>query len=250
MVHIDETPISIKKQIGYVWVLANMEEVYFLYRLTREGQFLNELLKEFKGVLISDFYAAYDSLECSQQKCLVHLIRDLNDDLRAQPFDEEYKNIAAYFTLVLRQIVDTIDRHGLKKWNLNKHKKMVNRFFEKITSTMYTSELAQKYQKRFKKNQDKLFTFLTYDGVPWNNNNAEHALKSFAAYRNKIDFQISESGLKNQLVLLSIYQTCRYRGEDFLKFLISRKKDIDILSQRRTCQNFSVHNETEHFNIG
>ena len=31
-----------------------------MYRPTREGDFLHELLKDFRGVLVSDFYAAYD----------------------------------------------------------------------------------------------------------------------------------------------------------------------------------------------
>jgi hypothetical protein len=39
------------------------------------------MLKNFVGVLVSDFYAAYDSMECPQQKCLIHFIRDLNDAL-------------------------------------------------------------------------------------------------------------------------------------------------------------------------
>ena len=30
----------------------------------------------------------------------------------------------------------------------------------------------------------RLFTFLAYDGIPWNNNNAEHAIKAFARLRN------------------------------------------------------------------
>jgi hypothetical protein len=49
-----------------------------MYRPTREGDFLHDLLKNFKGVLVTDFYAAYDSLECPQQKCLIHLMRDMN----------------------------------------------------------------------------------------------------------------------------------------------------------------------------
>lgn len=40
----------------------------------------------------------------------------------------------------------------------------------------FTSELANKYGKRFKKYGSKMFTFLEHDGVPWNNNNAEHAI--------------------------------------------------------------------------
>jgi hypothetical protein len=49
-----------------------------MYKPTREGEFLRELLRDYTGVLISDFYGAYDSLPCPQQKCLIHLMRDLN----------------------------------------------------------------------------------------------------------------------------------------------------------------------------
>ena len=38
---------------------------------------------------------------------------------------------------------------------------------------------------------------------------------------------MTESGLKDYLVLLSIQQTCRYSGISFLRFLLSGEKDID-----------------------
>ena len=60
-----------------------------MFRPTREGAFLQKLLKDFHGVLISDFYSAYDSINCPQQKCLIHLMRDMNEDLLNNPFDEE-----------------------------------------------------------------------------------------------------------------------------------------------------------------
>ena len=34
-------------------------------------------------------------------------------------------------------------------------------------------------------------------------------------------------------MLLSLYQTCRYRGVSFLKFLLSRERDLDAFCQRR-----------------
>ena len=46
-------------------------------------------------MLISDFYGGYDSMPCRQQKCLVHLIRDLNDDLWKNPFLAEYELFVA-----------------------------------------------------------------------------------------------------------------------------------------------------------
>jgi Transposase IS66 family len=43
---------------GYVWVFASLEEVVYVYKPTREGEFLREMLKDFKGVLISDFFCS------------------------------------------------------------------------------------------------------------------------------------------------------------------------------------------------
>ena len=94
LLHADETKINVRNKDGFVWVFANMEEVAYVYSETREGDLLQTMLKDFKGVLVSDFYAAYDSIQCPQQKCLIHLIRDLNDDVLKHPYDEELKQIA------------------------------------------------------------------------------------------------------------------------------------------------------------
>ena len=58
---------------------------------------------------------------------------------------------------------------------LQKHKATVQAFFDALRKKDYQTEVAAAYRNRFEKNRDILFTFLDYDGVPWNNNNAEHA---------------------------------------------------------------------------
>jgi hypothetical protein len=233
LAHADETHVNLKKDKGYVWVLANMEDVVYLYRPTREANFLQELLKDFKGVLVTDFYTGYDSLLCEQQKCLIHLIRDFNGDMQANPYDEDFKALAGEFGKLLRSIMATIDRYGLKKRHLHKHKAKIACFFRGLAARIYRSELAEGYRTRLLKNEDKLFTFLDHDGVPWNNNNAEHAVKVFASYRRITDGQVKDRGLSAYLVLLSIYQTCKYRGVSFLKFLLSREEDVETFCQRR-----------------
>jgi hypothetical protein len=83
--------------------------------------------------------------------------------------------------------------------------------------------------------RDKLFTFLTHDGVPWNNNNAEHAIKAFARLRRAIEGLSTPKGIEDYLILLTICQTCKYSGIDFLDFLRSGEADIESFaaSQRR-----------------
>lgn len=234
IVHVDETAVDLANGKGYIWVFTNLEEVFFIYKPSREGDFLHDLLKDFKGVLISDFYSGYDSLPCEQQKCLIHLIRDFNDDLLKNPFDQEFKTLSSKFGSLLRSITVTIDKYGLKQRHLNKHLNDVSSFYKYIEAEHYKSDLAEQYQKRLVKNQDKLFTFLKHNGVPWNNNNAEHAIKSFAKYRRVSDGMLSENGLTSYLVLLSIYQTCKYKGINFLKFLLSHEKEMDYFLKNRS----------------
>jgi hypothetical protein len=227
VLHIDETEVKLKTGKGYVWVLASLEAVVFLYRPTREGDFLKKLLKDFKGVLVSDFYAAYDSIDCPQQKCLIHLMRDMNQDLLSNPFDEELQSVTGPFGVLLREIVTTIDQHGLKQCHLKKYDRPVARFFESLAGQSFRSDAAEALRQRLLKNRDKLFTFIQHDGVPWNNNNAENAIKRFAYYREDTVGVMKEEGLKGYLVLLSLCHTCRYRGISFLKFLLSRERDVD-----------------------
>ena len=77
------------------------------------------------------------------------------------------------------------------------------------------------------KNRNKMFTFLDFDDVPWNNNNAEHAVKAFALLRRVIDGLTTEKSLRDTLVLLSICETCKCKNVGFLDFLRSGSRDID-----------------------
>ena len=72
-----------------------------------------------------------------------------------------------------------------------------------------------------------------YDGVPWNNNNAEYAIKAFAMFRHAIEGLTTEKGLRDYLVMLSIFETCKYNKVDFLDFLLSGEKDIGAFAKAK-----------------
>ena len=226
LIHADETKGAVRRGGHYVWVFANLNSVAYVYAETREAGILEELLKGFTGVLVSDFYAAYDSIPCAQQKCLIHLMRDINEDVRTNPFNEELASVARAFGSLLREIVETIDSYGLKARHLGKHKRSAARFLESISSLKCKTEAGSSLKKRIERNKDKLFTFLDYDNVPWNNNNAEHAVHAFVKLRNGMKIS-TPKGTKEYAILLSIQQTLQYRGRDFLGFLRSGQLDID-----------------------
>ena len=104
LLHADETRISTRSDYGFVWVFANLENVIYVYSETRETGLLQTVLKGFLGVLVSDFYAGYDGMECPQQKCLIHLIRDMNEALLKHPYDDDLKKQARSFTDLMTAI--------------------------------------------------------------------------------------------------------------------------------------------------
>lgn len=238
LLQVDETRVSVKGKTAYVWVFTNLHEVTYAYSDTREGEFAHRLMEGFSGVLISDFYAAYDSFDCAQQKCLLHLIRDLNAEILDEPYDEELKAMVKAFAALLKPIIETCDRYGLKRYHLNKFRASVDRFYRQIGKADYQSQAAIKCRQRFERNRDKLFTFLVHDGIPWNNNNAEHAIKAFAKLRDIVQGSWTAKAVGEHLVLLSLCQTCKYQGLDFLNFLRSGEQDMEAfaatLTRRRT----------------
>lgn len=225
-IHVDETKINFKGMNHYVWIFTNGKEVFFKHSDTREVETAKELLKDFQGILVSDFYPGFDSLKCKHQKCWVHLIRDINDDLWKHPFDAEYESFVLKFRNLIIPIFESIEKYGLKKRHFNKFKKGINRYYTRvIIGTDYKSEIAVKYQNRLIKYWESLFTFTELDNTPWNNNMAERGLRHLAVQRKISTF--FGKGIDNYLLFLGIMQTCRFRNISFLKFLLSGKKDMN-----------------------
>ena len=232
-VHVDETRISIQGTAHYVWVLTDGVHVIFRLTETRESALIQKILASYGGVLISDFYGGYDACKCRQQKCLVHLMRDLNDDLWKNPYDPEIEGLISDFKDVLVPIMADVEKYGLKRRHLNKHRRAVERFYGKtIDGREYKREVTRTYQKRFVRYRESLFRFLEEDGIPWNNNLAERAIRHLAIQR-KISGSFFKRVTLHYLRLLGIAQTCRFQEKSFLGFLLSGEKDIDRFTERR-----------------
>ncbi len=235
--NVDETEARLCNEKAHVWVFAGISGAYYECRDSRNGQFLADRLSGFDGVLVSDFFTAYDSIENPQQKCLIHLIRDMNEDVKANPFDTELRGIVQAFALVMRPIIETVDRYGLTKSRLQKHKIAAIGFVEKVVGNRVLSEAANKYQNRIEKYGYRLFTFLDYDGVPWHNNNAEHAIKAFARYRRFANGRFTKKSVSDYLTILSVFQTCEYQGIEVLKFLLTGETTFTFPDRTRSTRD-------------
>src|SRR5262249_56056227 len=76
VVHGDETGWRENGRNGYVWTFSTATARLFV-RGSRAGSVVDAALgPAFAGVLVSDFYAAYDHVPTAKQRCWAHLLRD------------------------------------------------------------------------------------------------------------------------------------------------------------------------------
>ena len=237
-IHADETLVNIHGEIQYVWVFTDGYHVIFRLTPTRDSSIVHKILDKYEGVLVSDFYSGYDTVACTQQKCWVHLIRDINEDLRKNPFDSEFEIFSSNLRVLLIPIFDAVEKYGLKRRNLNKFGSSVEKFYKKnIDGIVYKSSITKKYQKRFSRYRQSLFVFLEKNEIPWNNNMAERALRHLAVQR-KISGSFTALGLTEYLILLGIMQTCRFQNKPFLEFLMSGQKDIEKFKGKKNIKGW------------
>jgi hypothetical protein len=170
-------------------------------------------------------------------------MRDMNRAILDNPFDQELQSITTPFGVLLRSIVMTIDEHGLKRQHLERHSRAAGIFFQGLSDHVYETDASKALQQRLLRNRERLFTFLHHNGVLWNNNPAENAIKRISDLREDVGRSMKEAGLKEHLVLLSLYQTCRMRGISFLRFLLSRERDIDAFSGNKSLRRRSARVE-------
>ena len=148
-------------------------------------------------------------------------------------FDFEYENFVREIRDLFVPIMETVQKYGLKKRNLSKFKKVVNKFYRRVVmGKRYKSDLVIKYQKRFIRYRDSLFTFLDQDDIPWHNNAAEHGIRHLAMQRD-MSRVFFEAGARDYLLLLGIRQTCRLQGKSFFKFLLSGETNLDKFEARK-----------------
>ncbi len=76
-VHADETGLPMKGGNWWLWVIITTFFTLFIPPASRGHEAIEKFFNDFKGVLISDFWGAYNNLTEEQQKCLAHLVKDL-----------------------------------------------------------------------------------------------------------------------------------------------------------------------------
>lgn len=216
VLHVDETGWRQAGRNGYVWTVSTPTERYYHYSASRAGYVARRLVgDDYEGVVVSDFYTAYDQLDGVHQRCWAHLLRDLQELEVQQPDDA---GVAAWV-----QRVQGIYRRAVAWAAQPQARSPSERTAARHT---YEAELLRVCREptvsvrqttlaaRMERYLPELFMFVADEAVPATNNAAERALRPLVVARKVSGGTRSAQGSRTRMILQSLVATWELRGQD------------------------------------
>ena len=223
--HADETGWRVNGQTCWLWCFTNDRNCYYMIERSRGSPALQKFFtEEFEGVLITDFWSAYESV-CAEdrQYCLVHLLRELEkvDDHNDSP---EWKAFAKKLRRLLHDGIRLRKRSDFAVGAFQGRVQRLNVRLAELAAEEPIDGDTWRLTKRLRKYAEYLFTFLDYDHVPFENNFAERQIRPAVILRKNSQSNRSDQGAAAQAVLMSVYRTLRLRGLDPTKTIADALK--------------------------
>ena len=217
IVHADETGWREDGRNGYVWVFSTPGEQgarYYVYEASRGQRVVERVLgEEFRGVLGSDFYGAYNAYTGRHQRCWVHLLRDLHALKEEHAQDDAVQSWAKE----LRTLYERAQAFVKGESHSQEEKEKLY-----VTLCSEVERLGLRYAqakhpcralaKRVLRHQDELFQFVLVAGLAADNNLAERSLRPLVVVRKISGGTRSPQGSQTRMTLASIFATLKARG--------------------------------------
>ena len=201
VVHADETGLREDGTNGYLWSFSTPTARYFV-RGGRDKAVVDAVLgPAFGGVLVTDFYAAYDHYDGPHQRCWAHLLRDLHALVERHPTDAA---LAAWADQV-HAVYDRARRRCEADLLA-----VCAPFLDGVAPAVPQAVLC----RRIAKYLPELFAFVTDPAVPSTNNAAERSIRPVVVRRKISGGTRSPAGTTTFTRLATLFGTWRARGLD------------------------------------
>ncbi len=209
-----------------MWVFVRSDAVLYMIDESRGRKVLEEILGDrFKGVLCADFYSAYNPIFAEgKQRCLSHLLRELNDIEEKNQFTID--SVDKRFTSELKEVL----KWSMALWNdykkgikgieeLKEEKdRIISRMVE-IIKTPLESPDTRRLLERIIRHNDELFVFLDNLKIELTNNARERQLRPNVIMRKVTFGNRSFYGMRKHEVIMSLLETGKKHGVEPLKIL-------------------------------
>ncbi len=211
----DETGLREDGTNGYLWSFSTEWERYVV-RGGRNKEVVDQVLgPAFAGVLVTDFYAAYDHYDGPHQRCWAHLLRDIHALVDKHPADAALADWATQVHGVYdraRRVVspDRAVRARAQRQCEADVLAVCQPYLDGAAPAVPQAVLC----RRIAKYLPELFSFVGDPAVPSTNNAAERSVRPIVVQRKISGGTRSPAGTTTFTRLATLFGTWRARGLD------------------------------------
>jgi transposase len=165
--HLDETSWFTQGLKHWLWVMTNPLVAYFQIHPSRSQTAFEQLIADWRGILVSDDYGVYQSWTGRRQTCLAHLIRT------AKGLAEHLESGIAAFGRRIRDELQRLCHMSTERPTVGQWRAWHARFRHLIASTTGRLDKAGMFARRLDREQQALLLFLDLPGIDPTNNASE-----------------------------------------------------------------------------
>lgn len=222
VLHGDETGRRVNGETHWLGCFTNERAAVYMVDRSRGSPALKPLFKEeFQGILVTDFWAAYDSIIGGEHpRCLFHLLNEL-EKVNIRNSSEVWKTFSQK---TKRLIQDAIRLRARVDFTPENCAPRIDRLYERLLDlalARFTDHNAQRLENRLEKYRDELFVFLQHREVSPTNNHAEREIRTAVLMRKIIYGNRSRDGALTQSVMMALIRTLKRRGYNPIHILVS-----------------------------
>jgi transposase len=229
VVHADETGWRIGTLAAWLWVFTNRDATVYAIRDNRSSDVVVDILgREFKGILASDCFLAYDDKRLRtwlKQKCLSHLLTDLKE-MKESKSGRALQFARQVMTVLQEALALKAQRSSLDPFTyFQRARDLEARLDTLIAPQRRLSDLDNaRFAKRLRKHRSHLLRFLYVNELDATNNLAERMLRPAVITRKTNGCNRTKSGAATHAILSSVLVTCRQHSMPILDYLVELQR--------------------------
>lgn len=205
----DETGYRVSGRNQWLWAVDGPDFSLFEIHPSRSAQVPAQMLgDEFNGIVVCDFYSAYNALNCRKQRCWAHLLRELTYAEEAEPENK------AWFAQ-LRQLFSQAKALPLKA-DIANILPLLTQLQAMVQSDPPAGKHAKRLHKRIRKHERELLNFAASADIPATNNRAERAIRPAVVHRKVVQCYRTTKGAQTYAQWHSINETARKTNRPLL----------------------------------
>lgn len=216
-VHCDETGWFINGEKVWAWAFATEDAVLYEIADSRGRHVAAEALgPDFSGTRITDGLAVYATLPGTHQLCWAHLTREAREMAERDPEDTERQELQRALSAIYADLRAVARPESWSPRDAARVRRRCERTIARLLAHSWQEPGCRQLVERLRRFRGALFTCLTADGIPPDNNHAERVLRKLVVQRKISGGSRSPVHAEAHARLMSVLETFRLEGGDLV----------------------------------